>query len=99
MTVGNNGSTQTYHAPPSTIFELLPRNNNVGERVMCVDDYASSDVKVGEIFTVIDQTNEQFGYIRLDKFKDFPLMWFGPSRFRKLKATYNGQEYTLAVKS
>jgi hypothetical protein len=94
-TAGNEGSKTTYAIPPSTIFDLVPYKNEVGERVICVDAHGSSEVKVGEIFTVIGQTNKHFGYIRLDKFKDYPNMWFGPDSFKKLNVTYNGIEYTL----
>lgn len=94
MTVENKSGTIKYDIP-YTIFDLVPYKNNVGERVICVDDNNSDDIKVGEIFTIIEQTNEQFGYVRLDKFKDYPLKRFGSGRFKKLNATYDGKEYTL----
>lgn len=86
-----------YLIPPSTIFDLVPYKNNVGEKIICVDDHNSRDVKIGEVFTIIEQVNEQIGYIRIDKFKDYPNMWFGLGGFKKLKATYNGTEYTLRL--
>lgn len=98
-TTGNEGSSIKYTIPPHTIFDLVPYKNHVGEQVICVEENTNSsdNIKVGEIFTVIDQTNEHFGYIRLDRFKDFPLVWFGPGNFKKLKAKYNNVEYSLVV--
>lgn len=97
-TVGNEGSTVKYDIP-NTIFDLVPYKNCVGEQVICVDDYGISDVKIGEVFTVIEQFNEQYGYIRLDKFKDYPLKWFGPDSFKKCNVIYNGIEYTSVLKN
>jgi hypothetical protein len=97
MTANNEDSTQTYYTPPSSIFELVPYKNHIGEKVICVDDFGSKNVKVGEIYTVIDQQNEQYGYVRIDRYKDYPLMWFGPDRFRKCKASYDGREHTLTL--
>ena len=96
-TTGNDGSTQTYTIPPSTIFNLVPYKNHVGEKVVCISDHNNNNVKVGEVYTIVDQTNESFGYVRIDKFEKYPNMWFSPSAFKKLKATYNGIEYTLRV--
>lgn len=96
-TIGNEGSTQAYTTPPYTIFDLVPYKNHVGEKVICVSDHNTHDVKVGEVYTVVDQKNEHRGFVRIDKFKDYPNMWFGPGRFKKLKATYNGIEYALRV--
>jgi hypothetical protein len=93
-----------YAIPPHTIFNLVPYKNHVGEQVICIEDCCGTSgekfqVKRGEIFTVIKQENEHFGYIWLDKFKDYPLMWFGSGSFKKLKATYNGIEYTCSLRS
>lgn len=97
MTVKNEGSAIVYSIPPMSIFDLAPYKDNTGEKIICVDDSNSSDIKVGEVFTIVKQINNEFGYIYLDKFKDYPLKWFGRDRFKKLKATYNGIEYTLVV--
>lgn len=99
-TVGNSSNTIIYYVPPYTIFNLNPTHNNIGVQVICVEDNINcKDIKQGEILTIIDQVNEQFGYIRFDKFKDYPNKWFGPDRFKKLKATYEGKEYSLNIRS
>ena len=97
-TYREDDSTQRYATPPNTIFNLVPYKNHEGEQIICVESSVNSDpqISAGEIFTVIEHKN---GRIRLDKFKEYPHMWFGTDGFKRRKATYNGIEYTFALRS
>lgn len=96
-TAPESSNTITIYTPPSTIFDLVPYKDHTGEQVICVSAHNQSGINIGEVHTIVEQTNEQFGYIRLEKFKEFPNMWFAPECFKKLKAIYDGKEYTLTV--
>jgi hypothetical protein len=84
--------TSKYAIPPFTVFNLVPYKNHVGELVVYIGD-SDEYRKRGEIFTVIEQVN---GRIRLGKFKDHTC---GLDYFRRLKAIYNGIEYTIRLQN